>query len=250
MISVKVEGLEPLRDLLSEFSDRRFQSAIAEAINRTARKVSDAWGGELYTRLDQPTPLTYRAARISERADVGRLQAVVSIRNDSNAYVQPAEYLATQETGAADRRLRRFEQALVSSGAMPAGHKAVPGEYAQLDQFGNVSRSQIIAVLGQLGGALTKGYGQVTGRTSSRRSQIAARSGRRYVAIGAGDRRAAGIYEVGDTGLKPVFFFVRSTRYKKRTRLLDLGQRLAYAELPKAIALAVDKRIASLRRRG
>lgn len=242
--------MDQLRRQLDGFSDRRFESAVAEALNRMGRKVADAWGGELFTRLDRPTALTYRAARITKRADVGSLSTVVAIRDDTGAFVQPAEYLATQEMGATDRRLRRFEQALVASGAMPPGYKAVPGNYAQLDSFGNVSRSQIVQVLGQLGGALTKGYAQVTGRTAARRGQIATRHGRKYVAIGPGAKHAAGIYEVGRTGLKPIFFFVRSTRYGKRTKLLDVGERLVHAELPKAMAEAVQRRVESLRSSG
>lgn len=250
MLQVKIKGLDQLRRQLDGFSDRRFQSAVAEALNKGARAVADAWGGELYSRLDRPTPLTYRAARITQRADVGRLAAVVAIRNDSNAAIQPSEYLLTQEGGASDRRLRRFESALVAAGAMPPGHKAVPGQYAQLDSFGNVSRSQIIAVLGQLGGSLTKGYAQVTGRTAGRRAQIAARGGRKYVAIPPGQRHSAGIYEIVQQGLKPVFFFVSRVRYGKRTKLGEVGMRVAQAELPKAMRTAVEKRIASLRARG
>ena len=250
MLTVKINGLDELRQQLGSFSDRRFESAVAEALNKTARKVADAWGGELFTRLDRPTPLTYRAGHLSQRADVGSLVSVVAIRKDSNAYVQPAEYLLTQERGSPDRRLRKFEQALVSAGAMPLGHKAVPGQYAQLDSFGNVSRSQIVKVLGQLGGSLTRGYAQVTGRTAKRRQEIARRLGKKFVAVGSGEKRAAGIYEVGITGLKPIFFFVRTTRYSKRISLGDIGQRVAKVEVPAAMSTAVRRRMESLRARG
>lgn len=252
MISIKVTGLDELRAGLASFSDRRFASGIAEALNRTARQVADAWGRELSGELEQPTALTRRAAIISKRADVGTLSAVVSLRDAvANNGVSPAEYIATQEFGDADRSLRKFERALVASGAMPAGYKCVPGKHAKLDGYGNVSRAQIVAVLNQMGAALSEGYRRVISASAARRASTAARQGRTYVPVPRPiESLAAGIYERKGRLLLPVFFYVRSTRYTKRTNLLANGTRLGEQQVSIEITRAMEKRIASLARRG
>ena len=251
MLTIKVEGLDELRKSLEQFSDRRFQSAVAEAINKTARHVSDAWGGQFATKFDRPTAMTYRASVIPDRADVGRLSATVSLRDSiPNNGVAPAEYLATHESGAADRGLRKFESKLAASGAIPRGHKLVPGTHAKLDNFGNVSRAQVIAVLNQLSDPLKDGYQSVISRNKGKRDATAAKQGRRYVPVPrAIGKLEAGIYERKGRLLLPVFFIVSTTRYRKTLDLMALGRRAASDVLGREVSRAVEKRIASLARR-
>lgn len=248
MTTVTIKGLEELRATLAGFSDRRFESAIAEALNRTARHVADVWGGQLATRFDRPTAMTYRAAFVSQRADVGRLTAAVSLRDTvPNNGIAPAEYVLTHEQGTGDRRLKKFERALVASGAMPGGHKVVPGKHAKLDNFGNISRGQIVQVLNQLGEALSEGYQQVISRNAARRAASAAKRGRRYVPVPRPiGKLEAGVYERKDNRLLPVFFFVSSTRYRKGISLMETGTRTAERDIGIELTRAIEKRIASL----
>jgi alkylated DNA nucleotide flippase Atl1 len=251
MIEVQVEGLRELRRALAEFSDRRFGSAVAEGLNRTARAIADEWGGQLVTRIDRPTALTRRAAQLSARADVGRLVAEVRLRPDAPSGADaPAAYLQPLERGG-DRLAKRFERALQASGAMPAGHKAVPGDAAQLDGYGNVSRGQIVQVLNQLGADLSVGYQRVISRDAARRQRAAQRRGRQYIAF---PQRVgglpAGIYERKGRGLAAVFFFVSRTQYGRRLALVEHGRKVAQRVLEREIAAAVAKRWASLQRRG
>lgn len=251
MTAVTIKGLEELRAKLTAFSDRRFESAIAEALNRTARHVADVWGGQLATRFDRPTAMTYRAAIVSQRADVGRLTAAVSLRDTvPNQGIAPAEYVLTHEQGTGDRRLKKFERALVASGAMPPGHKAVPGKYAELDGYGNVSRGQIVRILNQLGEALTEGYQQVISRDKAKRKASAARRGRTYIPVPRRiGRIEAGIYEKKGKDMLIVFFFVKSTRYRKGLSLMDEGEKVAQKVMNVEVTRAIQKRIDSLARR-
>lgn len=250
-VTIQLEGLDALRRQLDSFSDRRFRAAVATTLTRVAGQVRQAWRTELQAELDRPTPLT-RNAPISTRADATRLRAEVFLRDRlASGGITPAEYIATQEMGG-DRRLRKFEQALVAAGAMPAGSRAVPGRGALLDAFGNVRRQQIVQVLNQLGGgALSVGYRQVIGRTTARRQAAAARSGRQYIALPRGNGTLpAGIYTRAGRELRAVFFFVAAVRYRRRTGLADAAKRVADSRLGAEMKRAVDEHLARLAARG
>ena len=244
-LRIDASDLVRLRGRLEQFSDRRWQSGLAAALTGAAFAIRGEWGGQIVTRLDRPTQLSRGAVRV-DRADVGRLQAVVRLNGQAQADVQPAEYLATQEAGG-DRRQKKFERALQASGAMPAGHKVVPGKGARLDQFGNIARGQIVQVLNQLGANLSVGYRQVIGRTAAKRAASADRAGRKYVAVPvARGGLKPGIYERTGRGMVPVFWFVRGTRYGKRLRLLEHARVVATRELPARIDAEMTRRMRSL----
>jgi hypothetical protein len=249
-MNITITGIAELRETLASFSDRRFESALAEAINETGKAVRDEWGGQLHTRIDRPTALT-KGAAVLRRADVGRLVAEVEIRDSikGSDALPPSVYLEPHEFGG-DRQTKKFERALVAKGSMPAGHKAVPGQYAQLDAFGNVSRRQIVQVLNQLGADLSVGYKRVISANQAKRDKSAARAGRTYVAIPrAVGTLEAGIYQRQGRALLPVFFFVARTIYGRRLQLQDHAARMVPKVLPVALQRAIDRRITSLLRR-
>ena len=230
------------------FSDRRTRAAIATAITRTARRVQDDWSAQLRINLDRPTPLTQRAVHVL-RADATTLTATVQLAQalpGGRSGVAPAEYIATQEDGGA-RGLKKYERALVAAGAMPAGKRAVPGPAARLDGYGNVSRGQIVAVLNQLGAALSVGYQRVIGATAAKRSAVAKRSGRTYVALPNGSGRLKpGVYERAGGRLLLVFGFVSSVRYGKRLRLMQQAAAVITSNLRAEVDRAIAESLARL----
>lgn len=251
--TIDTSELEALRRDLAAFSDRRFESGLAEALNNTAFAVRDVWGGQISTRVDRPTSLSVRSPRVV-KADVGRLVAEVRISGEvpgDAGGIAPAEYLATQARGAADRRVKKFERALQSAGAMPAGWKVVPGNYAKRDAWGNISRGQIVQVLAQLGRDLSPGYQKVISRNAERRAASVARAGRVYVAIPQRQGKLhAGIYWRDAKGaLLPVFFFVSRTRYAARVPLDESAASTVAQRLPGAVDAAMQRRLQSLLRR-
>jgi hypothetical protein len=240
MLTIKIEGLDAARQTLQGFSDRRFSAAVATALTRTVRHVQDAWRAELGAKLDRPTPLTVGAVQRKD-ASAAQLQAEVYLRDQVRpGATPPSEYLATQEQGG-DRRLKKFERALMARGSMPTGHRVVPGQYAKLDAYGNISRGQIVQVLAQLGNAFSPGYAQVISADSARRARSAARSGNTYIAVPK--RRGKlepGVYRKFGGDLLPVFFFVSGTRYARRTGLVDTARQVVstrlQAELQRSLA--------------
>lgn len=228
------------------FSDRRMRAVAASALTAAARDVDRDWQGQLAGRIDRPTLATRKAAVLTQ-ATASSLQAEVKLRDQpaGGAGTAPQDWLEPLERGG-QRRMKRFEQVLQRAGVLPAGMRAVPGSGVRSDAFGNVSRSEIIAVLNQLGGMnLTRGYQRVIGATAAKRAAVAARSGREYIVINTrqpGGLRM-GIYQrtaasrnastVRGTmrGLRAVFVFTRGTRYRKQLDLQERGRQVAVSGL-------------------
>lgn len=250
MLTIQVEGLDAARRTVDGFSDRRFAAAIATALTRTGRQLQQAWRAELEADLDRPTPLTLRAP-VSSTASAGNLVVELSLRDQARSGdIAPSEYLATQEQGG-DRRLKKFERALVARGNMRAGQRAVPGQYAKLDGYGNVSRGQIVQVLAQLGTAFSPGYARVISPDGARRARNAARSGNTYIAVpDARGKLRPGIYRKFGGDLLPVFFFVSGARYPRRTNLVEAAKRLTAQRFPAELRRSLAENQARVNAKG
>lgn len=222
-ITIDTRELEAMRREIAGFSERRMRAVVATALTRTARVTRDGWTRQLTSDIDRPTARTVGAAGfMGARAD--KLQATVFLK-DQMAGTSPAEYLQPQAVGGS-RLLKKFERALVSSGAMPSGYFAVPGHAAVRDGYGNVSRAQLIAVIRALGQDYSPGYQRVISKSTAKRLQSQARHGRKYIAVLPKDAARAkvspGIYErQPDGSRKAVFLYKSQTTYRQRLRLVD-----------------------------
>lgn len=238
MLTVQITGIDELKRELEDFSDRRFNAAVATALTRAARRLANEWQRDLESTFDRPTPATTRAVEV-KMANANNLEAEVRIK-DQAGNASPAGWIAPHERGGS-RLVKKFEAALQSAGAMARGAYAVPGPAAKLDAYGNVSRGQIVQVLNQLGGGLSPGYRRVIGATASKRAASAAAKRRKYVAFPTREgRRPAGVYERQASGrLVAVFWFVPRATYQRRLSLIERAQaegaELLGAELERAI---------------
>lgn len=259
-------NIDEVRKQFAEFSDRRFNAAMATALTRTAVTVRNTVQAELPRVLDKPTPYTMRQLRyVPARAD--RLAAavgfnVVNVTDERGATIEfrdlgPGEtaagkYLTPQIEGGG-RRLKRLEVALRAAGALPDGWLAVPGQGANLDAYGNVSRGQVVQVLSQLRVQLVAGSSRNISLDA--RKQIAAqrRAGRRFFVIAPGQGKLQpGIYqrELVGRNITPVFIFVRSVSYRRRFDFDGITRRVADQTLPQEIDRALNESLARLRARG
>lgn len=243
-LTVTPNGLQQLRAQLAGFSDRRLSAAIATAMTRTAKEASKQWQAEINQQIDRPTARTQNAVTFTG-AQADRLSARVFLK-DRLSGTTPAEYLQPQEWGGS-RSVKKFERALIASGAMPAGYITVPGEGAARDANGNVSRAQLIAVLNQLGRDFTPGYQRTISKAASKRLATAAKHGRRYIVVKPGARISAGIYErQADRRLTMVLAFKRDVHYSRRLRLTDEQRIDVRSIFDVEFERAVDQHIARL----
>lgn len=250
MLRVTIDGLQEARALLEGFSERRFRAAVATALTRTGRALRDEWRTELSGKVDRPTPLT-RNAPTSTLATAASLATAVELRDTVANGQPPSEYLRPLEFGGA-RGIKKFEQALIAQGSMPAGHYAIPTDYARRDGYGNVARGQIVQILVQLaGGSVRAGYRRVISASAQRRAQAAVRAGREYVAVLAHDGELyPGIYaRVAGGGLRMVFSYERAARYRRQLTLIGRARERAQRTFAAELRTAVDQSLQRLRGR-
>jgi hypothetical protein len=254
--SIVVQGLEQLRRQLTEFSDRRFEAAIATALTRTAVAMRDEMRREVLPQVfDRPTPYTLNSLYVRP-ATAQRLSATVEFKDElavSQQGTPATNYLLPHVQGGA-RRTKRLEAALQAIGVLQQGWYAVPGQGARLDGYGNVSRGQITEILSQLRIQLVGGFSRNMSFNASKALAAQRRAGGRYFAVPVGDPagRQPGVYQREFMGrnITPVFVFVRVAAYRRRFDFYGELQRRAQARLPVEIERAVREHIARLASRG
>jgi hypothetical protein len=225
--------------------ERQHRFAVALALTRTTQDVKAAEEAEMREVFDRPTDYTMRALRIIP-ATKDRLEASVELKDDSaGSGTPPEKYLSPQIEGGS-RVLKRFERALQAAGAMLPGYYAVPGRFARLDAFGNVSRGQIIQILSQLRITLTAGYTRNISTDPKKRAAAFRRAGGQYFALPTGrGKLLPGIYQARDTAWgraapRPVFIFVRSTTYRRRFDFDGIAERTAQERFPERFEEAME----------
>lgn len=241
-MNVKISGLQQLKAELAGFSDRRLRAATATALTRTAKHLASDWQKEIDTKIDRPTPMTKSAVRI-EPARANKLSAKVALKDVSRSgSLSQNDYLQQHELGGS-RLVKKFERALIASGAMPQGYITVPGKGADRNGFGNVPRSTIIAVISQLGTDFSEGYQQTISKDATKRAKSQARHGKRYFVMPVGNGRVSpGVYMRGaDRNMKMVFAFKRVVNYSRKLTLQDAAkesrvQAIAAQEFDRAIS--------------
>lgn len=239
-LDIQVTGFKELQEDLKDFSARRLNAAVATALTRTASITAKGWQGNIDTTIVGPTERTKRAVGFTG-ANANRLESTVFLK-DANGAASPAVYLRPQELGG-DRNVKKFERALIASGAMPSGYVTVPGRGARLDSYGNVSRGQLVAVVRALGAQFSPGYQQVISKSVSKRLATQAKQGRQYVvvtpALSAKLRTSPGIYErMADGRRIAIFLFKAGVTYRKR-----LGLMAQVADVERTLSTEVTRAI-------
>ncbi len=250
-MNVKISGLKELQAELAGFSDRRLRAAAATGLTRTANRMAVEWQKEIDTKIDQPTAFTKKAVRV-EKARADSLTAKVALKDVSRGGMSQAGYLQQHEFGGG-RLVKKFERALIASGAMPQGYITVPGKGVDRNGYGNVSRGTITAVISQLGQDFSPGYQRTISKDAARRAKSQARHGKRYIVMPVGNPSGVnpGVYVRGaDRALRMVFAFKQVVKYSRKLTLqssaVDKVQAIAAEEFDRAI----DEQLARLRARG
>lgn len=270
--TIDTSGLERLRDSFSVFSDRRFRAGLAQAATATAQAVRVDQQREMRDVFDLPTAFTLGQVYV-RRADANDLTAEVGI-SDSPYRVG---YLKWHVLGG-QRTRKRFEKLLISAGAMPGDRYAVPGKFARLDAYGNLSTGQIRQILSQLRIEPTQGATSALPRITAgdKRLVANARRGSGFVGplsgsavkdararinrVNAAQRKAGGefvafpngrgklppgIYQVRATAFgrsdpKPVIVFVTRARYEAGRLDFDYVSQISVAgNLPAQVNAAM-----------
>ena len=178
--------------------------ALATAINRTAYQVMQKERATMKTVFDRPTPFVVSGVQY-QKATKENVTAIVFIAP------KPAQSLIAEVEGG-PRKAKPYEATLRTAGVLPSGRYAVPGSGAKLDQYGNINRDQLAAIMQNLG--LLSAQSNV----SKRRAKALTQSGTYFVGgTGLARHLYPGIWQrVGSRGLKPILLFVSKATYTAR----------------------------------
>lgn len=213
-IRFEIEGSEEAVRSISQLSTHGVASAQVRAINRLGFAARDSWKERSRTLFDRPTPLTERAFLVRKAALESPI-ADVFLRDEADG-TPPSVFLSPHIAEIADgtRPLKRFERLLIARGRMRSGHIVVPGQFAKLDRFGNISRGQLNKILSALDAQFDARSNQ-SARSKARKR----RSGERVIFALPYEKNGLrpGVYERDRLGIaRPVLAFVRPGTYRAR----------------------------------
>lgn len=235
--------LDRLLDHVRNTMPKQVEFTAALTLTMTGQDAKAAVEREMEAVFDRPTPFTRRGFRLFP-ATRQRLEARLVFRHDFGR-----DYLHPQVLGG-ERKLKAFERSLQRVGVLPRGMQAVPGSAAQIDQFGNMARSQIVQLISYFQAFSEQGYR--ANMTDKRKAQIAkrGRTDQGYATIGGVEyfvvsrtRTVRGREQTLPEGIwsrsgvhgaivKPVVIFVRRSGYAKRLRFFEVVADVIERRLP------------------
>lgn len=250
MIAISVKhDLDGIVKKLDRIQREQVPTATRNAINSLARIVVEREKREIRDVFDRPTPYTQSAVAVFKGATRQNLQAVVGIKNDTSKGVSAAKFLAASVSGGL-RKQKRFEKALQAVGAMPSGYRAVPGDAARIDSYGNMLPAQIVQILSFFKAFPEAGYkANMTDKTRARMKKGSkGKQGFEYFVGRPGDRLPLGIWQRFNMGhgsaIKPVMIFVPNAVYQAVFDFGYVGKLTAEREFPAEFAKAMNEAMA------
>jgi hypothetical protein len=203
------------------------------ALTRTALDAKVAEQETMRSVFDRPTPYTINSVFVKP-ATKAKPEAQVGLKDEygfpSENQITANRYLGPH-IDAGPRSTKRFEKRLQLDGQMPRGWFAVPGQFARLDEYGNISRGQITQILSQL--TLTKVSGYSAGITVRSRKGAIKRAGGEFIALPHGrGKLPPGIYQVtqfsaGRSAPRPVVIFFKSVANRRRFEFNGVAEQAA-----------------------
>lgn len=248
-LNVTIKGLDELRANLKQFSDRRFNAAIATAATRTALTTRQDLKAEMGKVFDRPTAYALNGMYV-KTATADKPTSRVWFKDDgstSNAGTPAEKFILPNVEGGA-RRTKRFERALQAAGALPQGWHAVPGQGARLDAYGNIAVGQIIQILSQLRITLVAGSTRNLSTDARKKAAALKKAGGRFFVVPPGVGIQPGVYQrefIGRT-ITPVLVFVQSTNYKRRFDFFGVGRASVERTFPAELSRSVQDHINKL----
>lgn len=235
-ITLKIENLGAVREVLDRLSGEQARVAYAKAINDTAFQVRRAMQAEMGKVFDRPTPYILKSPRVT-MATPDKLSAKIEPTYMGGKGIDPQKILQAQEHGG-PRRDKRSEAAFRRAGILPSGYQTViplepyPGSD---DGRGNMRGPFIAQLITYFQAAGEQGYKsnmtdkrkaklrnqQDIGSIAARRVYKTTLGVRYFISYGRmrGQHLKPGIWAakgVHDVEVAPVLMFVRAASYQPR----------------------------------
>lgn len=229
------DDLRSAAALLREIPRTVIPYAASTALTRVASAARQDIRAEMPRVFDRPNAWTLNSVRVRP-ARVDKLSATIEVKDDApNNGTRPEDYLLPNVVGG-PRKEKRFERNLRYAGILAPGRRAIIGQGAKLDAYGNLSRGEIQRILT----AVRASFDPAQNRTTSRKSRKNAKNAQYFVRGldtvrmegGAPVRRAGfgtpGIYQRQGRKAVPVLIFTdKPPQYRKRLDFDRIAQRRA-----------------------
>lgn len=236
-ISIKVEGLDSVRKLMSSLSGPQLAAAMAKGVNDTAYEVRRKMQAEMAANFDRPTPYILRSVQVKQ-ADPTKLTATVEPTYYGGKGVDPQQILRAQESGGT-RHDKRSEVALRRAGILPAGYQTtIPAKplAGSDDGRGNLRGPFLVQIISYFQAFGEQGFraNMTAKRKAGLQKGNAKTAGVRYFVAygnlrsGKTSHLAPGIWAVvGATGadVRPVLMFVRKPIYQPRLTMEGVARK-------------------------
>ena len=222
-VSCDTLGLE--REL-EGWEQKKLPYATATALTRTAKRVQAAFIDAMKQRFDRPTPYTLSGTFVKP-ATASTLAATVGWKDWTSKGVPASVFMLPQVIGG-PRRLKSTEKLLNRKGLLPSGMATVPGSAARLDQYGNMSRGQLVQVVSALQAFPETGY---LANRARKRIAKGTKTPDFFVGTPGGGRLPLGVYQrMSDHTIRPILIFVKSPNYKILIPFQALAERVYTAD--------------------
>jgi hypothetical protein len=211
---------------LEGWERKKLPYATATALTRTAKKVQAAFVSAMKDKFDRPTPYTLSGTFVKP-ATASSMIATVGWKNFAGKGIPASVFMLPQVEGG-KRTLKSTEKMLSSKGFLPSGMMTAPGSGAKLDQYGNMSRGQIIQALSAL-----QAFGE-TGYLANRaraRSLKGTKTPQFFVGKPGNGRLPLGIWQrMKDGTIRPILIFIKTPNYKVLIPFQALSQSVYTAD--------------------
>jgi hypothetical protein len=234
MISVRFDTARLRLDMQQQKA--RLERTARRAVYELAFRARDAVVADMRRAFDRPTPWVLGGVQVAPAVN----GATVEWKPGGGSKSVPASKILRAQVEGGARRLKRFERLI----GLPANRVAVPGKWAELDQYGNISGAVITKILSDL--RLFGEVGYVANR-SLRRASRGSRRREQYFMIPVGSEHATlwpGIYRYADElGGAPLLIiaFVRAANYRQRINPAAVVQASVRREAGPVWALALQR---------
>lgn len=271
MVNIELVDFERVRDNWRDFSERRFNSAVAAALTRTALNAKANVQQEMRQVFDRPTPWIIDGLWVqTATADPSKagtslmgspsgatrvvgsayMSAMVYFKNDAAssglASETANELLKPQVFGGVGRAHKRGERALMDAHILPQGWYAIPGPGAKLNAYGNMPGSEWVKVISGLRAFVQAGRGyniNRTDRSKARRPKMA----NYFVShpndvkrLANGGRLPFGVYQLLPSGkITTILRFRPRVSYRPRLDFFGIVERTVRNEMPGQLQLAL-----------
>lgn len=260
-LKIEVKGIKELQAGLDDIIKHRMPNITALALTETAKAVREESKKEMSQIFDRPTPFILGSQWI-KAATKEDLSASVEWRSRTrkqSGWDAVTKALSPHIEGGS-RTYKNFELMLSRMGILPPGYYAIPGAAAEMDPYGNMSRSQIIQIVSYFKAFPNTGY---KANTSDKKRLRLAKGSKKaigfayFVGRPGGGRLPLGIYRRFHSTinvsalhpLQPILIFTRTPFYPKRWDIQGMAQRVVDRDSPQIFRRLADETLAYWRQK-